>query len=336
MRQTSSPARLRARLFNALLRRLILTIRRDSWDIQERRRKMDQFSRLLFKLPKATRCERFQIAHMPAEWIEVANANHDRILLYFHGGGYVLCSIETHRHLIAALAQAARARALAVDYRLAPEHRYPAALEDALAAYRWLLDLGVAPERIITGGDSAGGGLSIAVLIAARDAGLPLPAGAICLSPWVDLTFSGESVRTNARREFIIPMRMIHQGAAMVLGNADPREPTISPLFADLRGLPPLFIQVGTEEILLDDARRLAERAESAGFQVELEIWQGMVHVWQFFVPYLKEARQAIDRLGAFVQSRVPDAAAPPEHKSAPGVMGRAQGRPKADRIKRE
>jgi acetyl esterase/lipase len=237
-----------------------------------------------------------------AEWIVAPGAVQERVVLYLHGGGYVVCSVATHRDLMARLSRAAGARALGVEYRLAPEHPFPAAVEDATAAYRWLVASGVQPARIAIAGDSAGGGLTVATLVALRDAGDPLPAAAVCLSPWVDLEGIGDSMTTKAAVDPFVRNDMIQFLAQQYLGDRNPRTPLAAPLYANLHGLPPLLIQVGTAETLLDDSTRLAERAKAAGVQVTLDVWDDMIHVWQLFAPVLPEGQQAIERLGAFIR----------------------------------
>ncbi|MGH7398349.1 MAG: alpha/beta hydrolase [Candidatus Rokuibacteriota bacterium] len=227
-----------------------------------------------------------------------------RVVLYLHGGGYVIGSPRSHRHLAAAIARAAATDALLLDYRLAPEHPYPAAVDDATAAYRWLLDQGVAPERIVIAGDSAGGGLTVAALLALREARVPLPAGGVCISPWVDLTCSGESYRTKAEVDPIVRRAGVEEMAKAYLGTTPPRSPMASPLFADLRGLPPLLIHVGGDEILLDDAVQLAERARAAGVEATLEVYDRMIHVWHWFLPMLDEAQAAVEAIGRFTRAR--------------------------------
>jgi epsilon-lactone hydrolase len=241
---------------------------------------------------------------VPAEWIAPPGAAEGRVLLYLHGGGYVVCSVNTHRDLMARLARAAGGRALGIDYRLAPEHPFPAAVEDATAAYRWLVSRGTDPARIAIAGDSAGGGLTLATLVALRDAGDPLPAAAACLSPWVDLEGVGASMTAKATVDPFVHKEMIQFMAQQYLGDRDPRTPLAAPLYADLRGLPPLLIQVGTAEVLLDDGTRIAERARAAGVEVSLDVWDDMIHVWQLFAPILPEGQQAIERIGAFIRAR--------------------------------
>lgn len=247
-------------------------------------------------------CTPVQANGVPAEWIVAPGAAQERVLMYLHGGGYVVCSVDTHRDLMARLSRAANARVLGVDYRLAPEHPFPAAVEDATAAYRWLLASGVQPARIVIGGDSAGGGLTVATLVALRDAGDPLPAAGICLCPWVDLEGTGASMTTKAAEDPFVRQEMIQFMAQQYLGDRDRRTPLAAPLYADLHGLPPLLIQVGSAEILLDDATRLADRAKAAGVRVDLEVWDDMIHIWQIFAPMLPEGQQAIERLGSFIR----------------------------------
>jgi acetyl esterase/lipase len=236
----------------------------------------------------------------------------ERVLLYLHGGGFVMCSPWTHGPTAVAIARAAGVRALLPDYRLAPEHPFPAALDDCLAVYRWLLAEGVAPEKIVIGGDSAGGNLALATLLSLRDAGLPMPAGAICLSPATDMTASGESFRTHAGDEVLLTVPFCRAVGPMYCGQTPPTAPLVSPLFGDLRGLPPLLVHVGTRELLLDDSVRLAERARAAGVDVTLKIWEGLWHAFQLFAVF-PEARQAIAELGAFVRTRLEGA--PPKSR---------------------
>ncbi len=236
-----------------------------------------------------------------AEWITAPGAAADRAVLYLHGGGYVLGSVKTHRDLIGRISRAAQARMLALNYRLAPEHPFPAAVDDALAGYRYLLDHGLKPARIAVAGDSAGGGLTVAALVAIRDAGLPLPAAGVCLSPWVDLEEKGESMTTRAKADPVVQREGLIGMAQAYLAGKDPRTPLASPLHADLKGLPPLLIQVGDAETLLDDSTRIAERARSAGVQVKLEVWPEMIHVWQLFASFLPEGQEAVEGIGKYI-----------------------------------
>jgi monoterpene epsilon-lactone hydrolase len=257
------------------------------------------------QLPAGLVREPREVNGVPAEWVSARGAAADRAVLYLHGGGYVLGSIGTHRELAARISQASGARCLVIDYRLGPEHPFPAAVEDAVKAYRWLLDVGYAPERLAIAGDSAGGGLTVATLVALRDAKLPLPATGVCISPWVDLAGEGESMTTKEAVDPMVTRGPLLALAKHYLGGADPKAPLASPLWADLRGLPPLLIHVGTNETLLDDSTRLAERARKAGVDVELEAWPEMIHVWHAFAAMLPEGREAIERIGAHLAKRL-------------------------------
>jgi phosphinothricin tripeptide acetyl hydrolase len=273
--------------------------------IAERRAMYDRAERV-FPVPPDTRLEGVTAGGRSAEWLRPAGSRADAALLYLHGGGYVIGSPRSHRHLAEAIARAAGVGCLLPDYRLAPEHPFPAALDDALAAYRWLVeDKQIAPSRIAVGGDSAGGGLTAATLVAIREARLPLPGAGICISPWTDLTCSAPSYQTKAATDPLVALPGITVMARNYLGAADPRSPLASPLFADLRGLPPLLIHVGSEEVLLDDATRLAERARAAGVPVTLEVWEQMIHVWHWFLPWLDEAQSAVDKIGGFLRSQL-------------------------------
>ena len=256
----------------------------------------------LFPVGADVEIERVSAGGVPAEWIAAPAAKRDRVVLYLHGGGYVIGSIATHRELAAGISRAAAARVLLIDYRLAPEHPHPAAVEDAVAAYRWLVANGAAPARTVVAGDSAGGGLTVATLVALRDAGAPLPAAAVCLSPWVDLEGVGESMTSKSAADPLVQRDGLLHMAALYLNGLSPRHALAAPLHADPTGLPPLLIQVGEAETLLDDAIRLARRAEAAGVQVTLDVWDEMIHVWQLFAPMLPEGRQAIEKIGAFVR----------------------------------
>lgn len=249
-----------------------------------------------------TKCTPVQAGGVPAEWISATGAADDRVILYVHGGGYVMGSIATHRELVARLSKASGARGLALDYRLAPEHPFPAAVDDALAAYRWLLSQNIKPANIVVAGDSAGGGLAVATLLAIRDAKLPLPAAGVGISPWVDMEGTGESMVTRAKADPVVQKQGLLGMAQLYLGGKDAKSPLAAPLHADLTGLPPLLIQVGDAETLLDDSTRLAEKAKKAGVKVELEVWPEMPHVWHLFAPFLPEGQQAIEKIGKYVR----------------------------------
>jgi epsilon-lactone hydrolase len=244
-----------------------------------------------------------------AEWSSTPQAHAQRAMLFLHGGAYIAGGIESHRHLAVEAGRVARVRTLALDYRLAPEHPFPAALDDALGGYRYLLSQGYAPADIVLAGESAGGGLALATLVALRDAGAPLPGCVWLSSPWTDLTMSGDSMRSKADVDPLIQKPYLHEAAAAYLNGADPRTPLASPLFADLSGLPPLLIQVGTAETLLDDSIRLARAAAQADVHVVLQTWPEMIHAWTLYYPQLDAGSRALAAMGAFVQA-TPGAAA--------------------------
>jgi monoterpene epsilon-lactone hydrolase len=270
--------------------------------IEEQRARHEKSTRFN-RLPTDVLCQHVSADGVAAEWIAAPDADWG-VMLYLHGGAYVLGSINTCRELVARLARAARMRGLAINYRLAPEHPFPAALEDATTAYEWLLAKGVEPSRIIIAGDSAGGGLALAALVALRNARKPLPAGAVCLSPWTDLALGGASIQRKAQVDCILDADSLEMYAKLYAGERDRSSPLISPLFADLSGLPPLLIQVGTDEVLLDDATRCADRARQAGVDVTLEIWDEMFHVFQL-LPFLPEAKEAVGRIAEFVSQNL-------------------------------
>ena len=273
--------------------------------VAERRTMYDK-AQYVFKLPADSTVEAVTAGGVPAEWIVAKGAATDAAVLYLHGGGYVIGSPRSHRHLAGAIARAAGVACLSPDYRLAPEHPFPAAVDDALAAYRWLLETRrIAARRIVVAGDSAGGGLTVALLLAARQAGLSLPGGAVCISPWTDMTASGKSYETKAAADPMVTRAGLEEMKQAYVGGGDPRAPLASPLLADLRGLPPLLIHVGSEEVLLDDAVGLADRARAAGVEATLEVWEPMIHVWHWFLPWLDEAQAAVEKIGGFVRARV-------------------------------
>lgn len=254
------------------------------------------------RLPSDVHCQPVVRHGISGEWIAGPSAGPE-VILYLHGGAYTLGSVSTHRHWIARLVKAAGVRGLAIDYRLAPEHPFPAALDDTLGFYQWLLEEGVEPGRILLAGDSAGGGLALAALLRLRDAGMPLPAGAVCLSPWTDLALTGASLDTKAAVDPILNRDMLRANAAHYIGDQPATGPLVSPLYADLTGLPPLLIQVGSDEVLLDDSTRLAERAQAVGVDVTLEIWEEMFHVFPMF-PFLPESRKALESILRFTADR--------------------------------
>ena len=245
--------------------------------------------------------ERVGANGVAAEWISAPESQADRVIMYLHGGGYLFGSVRTHRVMLAHMARAAKARVLALDYRLAPEFPFPAPVEDSVSVYRWLLEQGISAEKMAIGGDSAGGGLTVAALVALRGVGEPMPAAGICISPWADMESTGGSMTSNAEADPSVSKERLLKIAQVYLAGKAPRAPLASPIHADLTGLPPLLLQVGGIEVLLDDSNLLKARAKEAGVPVEMEVWDDMPHVWHHYAPILPEARQAIGKIGEFV-----------------------------------
>ncbi len=264
-------------------------------------------------LPENVYVEEVTAVTVPALLIAAEGTRDERVILYLHGGGYCVGSPRTHRDFAWRLSAASAARVLLPDYRRAPEHPFPTAVDDAVAAYRWLLVEGIDPAHLVIAGDSAGGGLALAALVRLRDEGERLPAAAALLSPWVDLALTGNSLQSKAAEDPVLSPAQLQEFAELYLGDADPRTPLASPLYADLAGLPPLLIQAGGAEILLDDAVRLAERAEAAGVEVTLDVWPEMIHVWQGFAGFLPEGQTAVTKLGAFIRKHTAQAGLSPE-----------------------
>lgn len=269
--------------------------------IDEARRGMESLTKLA-SLPSKTKVEKITFNSISAEWICANEAHDDRVILYLHGGGYNICSPNTHRELAAHISMASGAKVLLPDYRLAPEQPFPSALEDATSAYRWLLDTGLTSENIAIAGDSAGGGLSIATSISLRDAGEPSPASIACISPWTDLEMSGNSINTHAEIDPMLNLQSMKIMASNYIGEGDPRSPLISPIYADLKGISPLLIHVGSDEMLLDDSKRIAEKAKSAGVDVTLKIYDQMWHAFHLNARLMPEAKNAIEALGSFIR----------------------------------
>lgn len=245
--------------------------------------------------------EDISVNGVAAEWLTPPEIIDNRVLLYLHGGGYLMGSPRTHRSLVWRIAKQAKASGLVLDYRLAPENPFPSALEDAVTSYAWLLEHNVKPAKISVMGDSAGGGLALALLLKLPEQSLPLPGCAAVISPWTDMTCSSPSIVEKADEDPILNRDKLRVGARCYAGEIDLKTPFLSPLYGNFDELPPLLIQVGTEEMLLDDSRRFAEKAKKAGHPVELEVWDGMLHVWHYLARFLQEGRKAIERIGQFV-----------------------------------
>jgi monoterpene epsilon-lactone hydrolase len=282
--------------------REVIAKRVRSDDIGQRRRDIDERGSQ-YKLPADVSVEPVTANGVKAEWSTTPDADRFRAILYLHGGGYVIGSLDSHRHVAAEAGRAARARTLALDYRLAPEHPFPAAVHDAVAGYRFLLADGVQPGGITIAGDSAGGGLVVAAMLAIRDAGLRQPACGWAISPWVDMEAIGDSMTSKAATDPTVQKAGILDMANLYLHGADPRSPLAAPIYGDLRGLAPLLIQVGAAETLLDDAIRLARVAGAADVAVDLQIWPEMIHVWHLYHPELSAGRRAIAAGGEFARA---------------------------------
>lgn len=256
------------------------------------------------RLPFGVTVRSVNAGGVAAEWIEPLGMKPQRTILYLHGGLYCMSAPRTHRALTGRLALAAEARLLALDYRLAPEHAFPAALQDTLAAYRWLVKEVISPARIAIGGDSAGGGLSLAAAVSLREGRERLPAALFLISPWVDLTLSDAALASQGQADASLSVEALRLGR-YYFANEYPTHPLISPLYAELKGLPPLLIQVGGNDILLNDARRLAHKAFASWVEVEMDVWKGMWHAWHLMAPRLPEANRAIEKIGAFLRRHV-------------------------------
>jgi len=258
----------------------------------------------LWPVPRDVSITPVEVAGRPAEWVTAPGAGHGRTVLYLHGGGYVIGSLATHRDLASRVSRSSASRVLLLDYRLAPEHPFPAAVEDALAAFRWLLSQGRDPRCLAIAGDSAGGGLAMATLVGLRDAGDALPAAAVCLSPWADLALSGDSMQSRASADPAVDRATLQRWAGYYLAGAYPRQPLASPLYADLSGLPPVLLLVGTAEVLLDDTVRVAQRAAAAGVEVVCEQWPDLGHVFAAYAT-TPEAADAAALIGTFLRKHV-------------------------------
>ena len=290
-------------LRNNILRGIVRLVFGRKRSIPEIRIFVEKSARLSGKIPKGMQAEQVDINGVKAEWLMTDASSKKKVMLYVHGGGYVSGSIQSHRVLCIPLAKRTGLRILTPEYRLAPEHPFPAALEDVLSVYCWLVEKGFESKNIFLAGDSAGGGLSLAAVLSLREKGDPLPAGVICISPWADLSLSGNTYRTNAKRDPMLRIDMMNEWSLAYADKSKHREPLVSPVYADYQDFPPLLIQVGSEEVLLDDARMIAEKAKAAGVEVSLSVYEGMWHVWHTFGTLLPEARAAFEEIRQFVDN---------------------------------
>ena len=273
------------------------------YDVAQSRARFEKTAVFLGGAPDA-KCEKVDAGGVPSEWVMAPGYDTGRAILYLHGGGYAIGSLNTHRRLAYDISAASAAKVLLIDYRLAPEHPFPAAVDDATSAWRWLLQQGFAPNRLAIAGDSAGGGLTIATLVNLRDKNLGLPACAVAISPWVDLEGLGNSMTTRSAQDPMVQKDGLLWMAKMYLNGKDSRTPLAAPLHADLKGLPPTLVQVGTAETLLDDAIRIAERMHAAGVDARLAIWPNQLHVFPLFAPILSEGRDGCIEIGNFIRSK--------------------------------
>ncbi|MFZ5722224.1 MAG: alpha/beta hydrolase [Pseudomonadota bacterium] len=308
---------LRARVLNAVLRRYLKrpadrapeNLRIKDEHLARGARRTAKMLQRNERVPGYVKVQPVQIptaaGAMDAEWLSSARAGHssEQVVLYFHGGGYFMCSAATHRPLTARLAHVLKRRVLSINYRQAPDHRFPAWLDDALDAYRFLLAEGYAPEKIALGGDSAGGNLVLVTLQQIRNENLPMPGAAFCISPWADMACEGASLHDNQPHDVMFSANGLRALARYHARDADPRHPLLSPVHADFRGFPPLLIQASSTEILRDDSRRVAQRARAAGVNVTLEEWHDLPHVFHLFADFIPEGGRAIRHIGRFVRT---------------------------------
>src|SRR5262245_26658568 len=255
--------------------------------------------------PPEANGEQVDAGGVPAEWVAAPGFDATRAVLYLHGGGYAIGSLNTHRRMAYDISAACGARVLLIDYRLAPEHPFPAAVDDTAKAWRWLLQQGLASGRLAIAGDSAGGGLTIATLVNLRDLKLALPACAVAISPWIDLEGVGTSMTARSAQDPMVQKAGLKWMADMYLAGKDSKTPLAAPLHADLKGLPPVLVQVGSAETLLDDATRLAEKLHTSGGEVKLSVWPNQLHVFPFFAPILSEGRDGCIEIGNYIRSKV-------------------------------
>ncbi len=294
---------LRARLIRSLTSRYIRKIDLAHADVGKMRKRLDQLGRLT-RAARNVSIEEGKLYELKVEWYRPENARSGKVLLYLHGGAFILGSCDSHRKLVTQIARAGRIDAVLPEYRLAPEHPYPAGLQDCVGVYRALLEYGYNPDNIIVAGDSAGGGLTMSLLLELRHTGLPLPGAAVLLSPFLDLTASGESVTTRAAQDPWFRPEDVHVVIKYYCPDKDLKDPLISPVFANVAGLPPTLVQVGNDEILLSDSTRIAEKLEGAGVDVDLQVFPEMWHVFQLFVGKMPESRGAVDKIGEFIRTR--------------------------------
>lgn len=297
---------IRAQLMSFLIRRTIKKpLEAIADDVAGFREQMANAGKMSPKIPEDVMVEPVDAGGIPCEWVSKDMVQDGKAILYLHGGGYVFGNLDGYRDLAWRLSAETGVRVLIADYRLAPEYPFPAAVEDATACIRWLMSQEYDPSDIVIGGDSAGGGLAVATMVNLKNLGIKQPAGAFLLSPWVDLACSGDSMAKNAKEDCMLSPVSLNAMADLYLGEHDHRAPLASPLFADLSGLPPSVIHVGSTEVLLSDSERLADKFKAAGGESVLEIWPKMPHVFPVFAARIPEGKQAIEKIGEFVKTRL-------------------------------
>ncbi len=294
---------IRAKIFRSISSAYVKRVDIESADINKIRQRWNRLGRKLVTA-FGVRVEPDRVNGLYAEWLTPKNSMDGKLLLYLHGGAYVVGGCDMHRQMVSHIARAGRIRTLLPEYRLAPENKFPAAIDDAVAIYKSLLDMGMKAEDIVFGGDSAGGGLAVATLLSLRDAGEPLPAAAVLLSPFLDVTGSGKSMQSRADQDPWFSPEHLSIVADHYCEEHQRSFPLVSPVFADVEGLCPMFIQVGDDEILLSDSERIADACVAAGIDVELQVWPEMWHVFQMFVRKMPEATAAVAKMGQYIQSR--------------------------------
>jgi len=292
---------LRSKICRILTKRMIGSAFDPNLTMSEIRIHMEKATKMAF-LPAKTKVEKITINDIPSEWISGKNANEENVILYLHGGGYNTGSPSTHREFAAHVSNASHAKILLPDYRLAPENPFPAALEDALASYKWLLDNGYSNEKIAIAGESAGGGLTLATCLSVRDSGDPLPSSITCISPWTDLEMTGESVKTLEEIDPMLNLASIQIMASNYIDTNDSRSPFISPIHADFKDFPPMLIHVGSDEMLLDDSKRVSDKAKQDDINVTLRVYDNMWHFFHVFYRLMPEAKAATKEIGDFIQ----------------------------------
>ena len=294
---------IQAKIFSMVMRYQMADFYRDL-SVEVQRAKMEKYAKAA-KLPEDVTCKPAKGCPVPAEWVTPPEVNDDRVILSLHGGAYFLNYGNPHRNFVARIGRSAKMRVLIPDFRLSPEHPFPAALQDVTVAYQWLLKQGYSQMDIVAVGESSGGGLALATLLKIRDADTPFPAAVVCICPWVDLTGSGASMESKKKVDFINNPEHMKITAKLYAGDHNLKDPYISPLYADLTGFPPMLIQAANKDVLLEDSTRLAKQARKANVDVTLEVWDGMIHIFQLGVGFVPEARKAVENIVAFLRRYV-------------------------------